>query len=107
MTKAMLLAIAGAVSLASLAHAQPSGGGASTGAGAGASSPTTSGSGSTGITGGGSVAVPPGGVSGGASTTVPSQQPSQPSIDINQAQQPGIGANSGASGNGGVRPLGR
>jgi hypothetical protein len=42
---------------------------------------------------------------GGASA--PTSQPAQPSIDTNQAQQPGVGVNSGASGNGGVKPLGR
>jgi hypothetical protein len=41
-------------------------------------------------------------VSGGASGSV-----SQPSVDINQAQQPGVGVNSGASGNGSIKPLGR
>jgi hypothetical protein len=51
-----------------------------------------------GIIGGGSVVTPP--ASAGAST-------SQPAIDINQAQQPGIGVNRGASGNGSIRPLGR
>ena len=65
--------------------------------------------GSTGVTGGGSVVTPPAstgvGVSGGASGST--SQPSQPSIDTNQAQQPGIGVNSGASGNGSVKPLGR
>jgi hypothetical protein len=63
-------------------------------------------SGSTGITGGGAVVTPPAstgaGVSGSASGSV-----SQPSVDTNQAQQPGIGVNSGASGNGSIKPLGR
>jgi hypothetical protein len=45
------------------------------------------------------------GVSGGASG--PTSQPSQPTIDTNRAQQPGIGVNSGASGNGSIKPLGR
>jgi hypothetical protein len=80
-----------------MAHAQTSGS-----AGAGASV----GAGSTGIIGGGSVVTPPAstgaGVSGGASGSV-----SQPSVDINQAQQPGVGVNSGASGNGSIKPLGR
>ena len=105
MTKTFVVALVCAVSAVSIAQAQTSGsagGGASVGAG-------TSGgnvSGSTGITGGGSVVTPPAsagaGVSGGASGSV-----RQPSIDTNQAQQPGIGVNSGASGNGSVKPLGR
>jgi hypothetical protein len=44
------------------------------------------------------------GVSGGASGST--SQP-RPTIDINRAQQPGIGVNSGASGNGSIKPLGR
>jgi hypothetical protein len=42
------------------------------------------------------------GVSGGASGST--SQPSQPTIDTNRAQQPGIGVNSG---NGRIKPLGR
>jgi hypothetical protein len=87
--------------MASLAQAQtsgPAGGGAAVGAGAGTSSGGVNGGATGGIIGGGSVVTPP--ASAGAST-------SQPAIDINRAQQPGIGVNSGASGNGSIRPLGR
>ena len=63
----------------------------------------------TGITGGSSVVTPPAstgvGVSGAPSGST--SQPAQPSIDINRAQQPGIGVNSGGSGNGSIKPLGR
>ena len=105
MIKTWFVALACAASLASVAHAQTSvGGGASVGAGAGTSGGTVNGGASGGITGGGSVVTPPastgagvsGGASGGAST-------SQPAIDINQAQQPGIGVNSGASNNGSIQ----
>ena len=103
--KTLFVALACAASVASVAHAQMSvGGGASVGAGAGTSGGTVGGGASGGITGGGSVVTPPasagagvsGGASGGAST-------SQPAIDINQAQQPGVGVNSGASNNGSIR----
>ena len=74
-------------SLVSTAQAQtPSSAGATVGAGR------------TGITGGSSVVTPPAssgvGVSGAPS--VPTSQPAQPSVDINRAQQPGIGVNGGA-----------
>ena len=76
-------------SVVPMAQAQTSG---SPGAGA------SVGAGRTGITGGSSVVTPPAstgaGVSGGASS--PTSQPAQPSIDINRAQQPGVGVNSGA-----------
>jgi hypothetical protein len=105
MTKTWFLALACATSVASLAQAQtsgPAGGGASAGAGAGTSSGGVSGGATGGIIGGGSVVMLPASTgAGGAAST------SQPSIDINQAQQPGIGVNSGASGNGSIRPLGR
>jgi hypothetical protein len=103
MIKTLTIALVCAASAISVAQAQTSGsvgGGASVGAG------TSSGgvSGSTGITGGGAVVTPPAstgvGATGGAKGSV-----SQPSVDINQAQQPGIGVNSGASGNGSIRPL--
>ena len=59
---------------------------------------TTVGAGRTGITGGSSVVAPAPssgvGVPGGASA--PTSQPAQPSIDINRAQQPGVGVNGGA-----------
>jgi hypothetical protein len=103
MTKTWFLALACAASVASLAQAQtsgPAGGGAAAGAGVGAgtSSGGVNGGATGGIIGGGSLVTPP--ASAGAST-------SQPAIDINRAQQPGIGVNSGASGNGSIRPLGR
>ena len=88
MIKTWFVALACAASVASVAHAQTSGsvgGGASVGAGAGA-----------GTSGGAVSGGTSGGASGGAST-------SQPGIDINQAQQPGIGVNSGASNNGSIR----
>jgi hypothetical protein len=114
MRKTWFLALACAASVASLAQAQTpgtAGGGASAGAGAGTSSGGVSGGATGGIIGGGSVVTPPAstgaGASGGAGGAASTAQPSQPSIDINQAQQPGIGVNSGASGNGSIRPLAR
>jgi hypothetical protein len=91
MIKTFAIALVCVASVVSITQAQPSG---SAGAGAGASV----GAGRTGITSGSSVVTPPAstgvGVSGGASG--PTSQPAQPSIDINRAQQPGIGVNSGA-----------
>jgi hypothetical protein len=114
MTKTWSFALACAISVASLAQAQTSGsagGGASVGAGAGASSGGVSGGATGGAIGGGSLVTPPAstgvGVSGSAGGAAPTAQPSQPSIDINQAQQPGVGVNSGASNNGSIRPLSR
>lgn len=101
MTKTILIALVCAASSISLAQAQTSGsvgGSASGSTGSGSTTGSTTG----GITGGGSIATPPAsagaGVSGGARTN-------QPSVDINQAQQPGIGVNSGASGNGSIAPV--
>jgi hypothetical protein len=112
MTKTCFLALVCVAAVASTAQAQtsgPAGGRAS--AGAGTSSGGVSGGATGGIIGGGSVVTPPAstgaGASGGAGGAASTAQPSQPSIDINQAQQPGIGVNSGASGNGSIRPLGR
>jgi hypothetical protein len=89
MIKTFAVALVCVASVVSIAQAQPSGS-----AGAGASI----GAGRTGITSGSTVVTPPAstgvGVSGGASG--PTSQPAQPSIDINRAQQPGIGVNSGA-----------
>jgi hypothetical protein len=105
MIKTFVIALVCATSIVSMAQAQTSG---AAGAGASVGAGTSGGgvSGSTGITGGGSLVTPPAstgaGVSGGASGSV-----SQPWVDINQAQQPGIGVNSGASGNGSIKPLGR
>ena len=90
MIKIFAIALACVTSMVSIAQAQaqtqPPGPAATTGAGR------------TGITGGSTVVTPPAqtgvGVSGGASG--PTSQPAQPSIDINRAQQPGIGANGGA-----------
>lgn len=88
MIKTFAIALVCVASVVSIVQAQPSGS-----AGAGASV----GAGRTGITSGSSVVTPPAstgvGVSGGASG--PTSQPAQPSIDINRAQQPGIGVNSG------------
>ena len=79
-----LVCVAGVVSMV---HAQTSG---STGGSVGA--------GRTGVTGSSSVVTPAPssgvGVPGGASA--PTSQPAQPSIDINRAQQPGVGVNRGA-----------
>jgi hypothetical protein len=87
MIRTFAIALVCVASVVSMAQAQTSG---SAGAPAGA--------GKTGITGSSSVVTPPAssgvGVSGGASA--PTSQPSQPSMDINRAQQPGIGVNSGA-----------
>ena len=88
MIKTLAAALACVTSMVSMAQAQtqPPGSAGATGAGR------------TGITGGSTVVTPPAqtgvGVSGGASG--PTSQPAQPSIDINRAQQPGIGANGGA-----------
>jgi hypothetical protein len=85
-TFATALACVAMVSIAQAQTQAPAPAGASVGAGR------------TGIIGGSSVVTPPAstgtGVSGGASG--PTSQPAQPSIDINRAQQPGIGTNSGA-----------
>ena len=63
------------------------------------------GAGRTGITGSSSVVTPPAstgvGVSGAPSGST--SQTAQPSMDINRAQQPGIGVNTGGSGNGSTR----
>ena len=79
-------------SMVSIAHAQTSG-----------SAGTPVGAGRTAVTGSSSVVTPPAstgvGVSGAPSGST--SQPAQPSIDINRAQQPGIGVNS--SGNGSTR----
>ena len=103
MTKIFLVALACAAGAVSMAQAQTSGsvGGSSSGSvGVGGSHGTTSGGASGGISGGGSVVTPPAsgaGASGGATVNTPA-------IDTNQAQQPGIGVNSGASGGGGIAP---
>jgi hypothetical protein len=96
MIKTFAAALVCVAAMLSMAHAQTSGS-----AGAGASV----GAGKTGITGSSSVVTPPASTGVGVSGT-PSgstSQPAQPSIDINRAQQPGIGGNSGASGNGSTR----
>jgi hypothetical protein len=99
MIKTLAIALVCVASVVSMAQAQTSG---SVGAGSSGGGM----SGSTGSIGGGSVVTPPAstgaGVSGGSTS-----QPSQPTIDINRAQQPGIGVNNGASGNGSIKPLGR
>jgi len=106
MIKTFAIALVCAASVVSMAQAQTSG---SAGVGSSVGAGTSGGgvSGSTGITGGSSVVTPPAStgvvVGGGASGAV--SQPAQPSIDTNQAQQPGIGVNSGAGGN--VKPLGK
>jgi hypothetical protein len=96
MIKTFATALMCLASVVSMAHAQTSGS-------AGAGAPV--GAGRTGITGSSSVVTPPAstgvGVSGAPSGST--SQPAQPSIDINRAQQPGIGVNSGGSGNGGTR----
>jgi hypothetical protein len=93
MIKTFATALVCVASVVSMAQAQTPG-----------SAGATVGAGRTGITGGSSVVTPPAssgvGVSGGSA---PTSQPAQPSIDINRAQQPGIGVNSGAGGNGGTR----
>jgi hypothetical protein len=84
-----------------MAHARTSvGGGASVGAGAGAgtSSGGVSGGASGGVIGGGSVVTPPASAGGRIGRRWRCST-SQPAIDTNQAQQPGIGVNSGASNN--------
>jgi hypothetical protein len=104
MIKTFAITLVCAASVVSMAQAQAPGS-----AGAGASVGAGSSGGSTGIIGGGSVVTPPAstgaGISGGAGGARGSV--SQPSVDINQAQQPGIGVNSGASGNGSIKPPGR
>jgi hypothetical protein len=89
MIKTFAIALVCVASVVSMAQAQTSG---SAGAPVGA--------GKTGITGGSSVVTPPAstgvGVSGAPSGST--SQPAQPSIDINRAQQPGIGVNSGGNG---------
>jgi hypothetical protein len=87
MIKTSLTALACLAPLVSMAQAQTPG-----------SAGATVGAGRTGITGGSSVVTPAPatgvGVPGGASA--PTSQPAQPSVDINRAQQPGIGVNGGA-----------
>jgi hypothetical protein len=94
MIKTFAIAFVCVASVVSMAQAQTPG-----------SAGATVGAGRTGITGGSSVVTPPAssgvGVSGGASA--PTSQPAQPSMDINRAQQPGIGVNTGGSGNGSTR----
>jgi hypothetical protein len=88
MIKTLAAALACVTSMVSMAQAQTQPPGSAGAKGAGR----------TGITGGSTVVTPPAstgvGVSGGASG--PTSQPAQPSIDINRAQQPGIGTNGGA-----------
>ncbi len=102
MTKTILIALVCAASAVSVAQAQTSGS-----AGAGVSGGTSGGSvgaGTSGrINGGGAVVMPPASVGTGVSGGVSNSQPTQPLIDTNQAQQPGVGLNSGASGS--VSPL--
>jgi hypothetical protein len=94
MIKTLAIALVCVASVVSMAQAQTSGSAGAVGAGR------------TGITGSSSVVTPPAStgvsVSGGPSGST--SQPAQPSIDINQAQQR---VNSGASGNGSIKPLGR
>ena len=94
MIKTFAIGLACVASVVSMAQAQtPGSAGAPVGAGR------------TSITSGSSVVTPPAstgvGVSGGARGAT--SQPTQPSIDIKRAQQPGIGVNSSGSGNGGTR----
>jgi hypothetical protein len=94
MIKPFATALVCVASVVSMAQAQTPG-----------SAGATIGAGRTGITGGSSVVTPPAstgvGVSGAPSGST--SQPAQPSMDINRAQQPGIGVNTGGSGNGSTR----
>jgi hypothetical protein len=106
MTKTILIALACAAGAVSMAQAQTSGSagaGGSGGVGNTGSHGTYSGGASGGVSGGGNVVTPPGsagaGASGGASggATV-----NQPSIDTNQAQQPGVGVGTSGGASGGA-----
>jgi hypothetical protein len=109
MTKTFIVAFICAASAVSVAHAQSAGAGASNGASVGAAGAgvgaRTSSSGSVGIgshgTNNGIGAGTSGGISGGGSVVTPpaSAGVNQPAVDINQAQQPGVGVNSGSSHN--------
>lgn len=109
MTRTILIALACALGAVSMAQAQSGG---SSGGGSSSSS-----GGSTGSSMGGTATMPggvgnagtlgtssgtaPGGTSGGGAIVTPL---TQPSIDTNQAQQPGVGVNRGQSNNGSVSP---
>jgi hypothetical protein len=91
MIKTFAIALVCVASVVSMAQAQTSGsaaGGASVGSGRTGNGPALPSNGSSVVTPPASTGV---GVSGGASGST--SQPTQPSIDTNQAQQPGIGAN--------------